>query len=79
MPEFPSFLILPANQYWKARLEAFVNFERTFGEGFSNYQSLIAIGSGGLFGRGLESRQNFLSSDRHTDFIFAIIGEELGL
>ncbi len=69
------------NQYWKARLEAFVDpWKEPLGKGFQIIQSLIAIGSGGLFGRGLgESRQKFFYlPDRHTDFIFAIIGEELG-
>jgi cell division protein FtsW len=76
------FLIFASgNQYWKARLEAFVNpWKEPLGKGFQIIQSLIAIGSGGLFGRGLgESRQKFFYlPDRHTDFIFAIIGEELG-
>ena len=49
--------------------------------GYHIIQSLIAIGSGGLWGLGLgQSRQKFfILPERHTDFIFAIICEELGL
>ena len=48
--------------------------------GWNIIQSLLAIGSGGLFGLGLgSSRQKFFYlPEQHTDFIFAIIGEELG-
>lgn len=49
-------------------------------EGFQTIQSLYALGSGGLFGVGLGySRQKFFYlPEQHTDFIFAILGEELG-
>jgi cell division protein FtsW len=50
------------------------------GSGFQIIQSWLAIGSGGLFGRGIgESRQKlFYLPEAHTDFIFAVLGEELG-
>jgi len=50
------------------------------GKGYQTIQSLLAIGSGGLFGRGLgQSRQKYLwVPEPHNDFIFSIICEELG-
>lgn len=50
------------------------------GDGWQIIQSLYAIGSGGLFGVGLgNSKQKFLYiSEPHTDFIFAVLAEELG-
>lgn len=51
------------------------------GEGFQTIQSLLAIGSGGILGRGIgQSRQKYLwLPEPHNDFIFAIVCEELGL
>jgi cell division protein FtsW len=50
------------------------------GSGFQIIQSWLALGSGGWFGRGIgESRQKlFYLPESHTDFIFAVLGEELG-
>lgn len=51
------------------------------GQGFQTIQSLLAIGSGGVLGRGLgQSRQKYLwVPEPHNDFIFSIVCEELGL
>lgn len=67
--------------YRMERMIAFVNPWKYAGdEGFQIIQSLYALGSGGLFGMGLgRSRQKFFYlPEQHTDFIFAILGEELG-
>ena len=75
-------LMLALFPYQRARLVSFVNpWADPTGAGFQAVQAQIAIGSGGLFGRGLgEGLQsnNFLP-EAHTDFIAAIVGEELGL
>lgn len=65
-----------------SRLVAFLEPEKyKEGEGYQQYQGLIAIGSGGTEGLGLgEGRQKMLYLPyAHTDFIFPMIGEELGL
>ena len=51
------------------------------GKGYQTIQSLLAIGSGGILGRGIgQSRQKYLwVPEQHNDFIFAIVCEELGL
>ncbi len=64
------------------RLTAFINpWANPQGEGFQLIQSLYALGNGGLFGVGLfNSRQKYLFLPfSESDFIFSIIGEELGL
>jgi cell division protein FtsW len=64
------------------RILAFLNPEQyRLGEGLQQWQALIAFGSGGIDGLGLgEGRQKMLYLPyAHTDFIFPMIGEELGL
>lgn len=68
--------------YQKERVLSFLDPERDpLNAGYNVTQSLIAIGSGGLFGRGLgfgsQSQLHFLP-EAQTDFIVAVIGEELG-
>lgn len=68
--------------YQKERLINFVSPERDpRGSGYNVIQSIVAVGSGGIFGKGLghgsQSQLNFLP-EKHTDFIFAAIAEELG-
>ena len=68
--------------YRRARLFAFLNpFADPLKAGYQSVQSLIALGSGGISGVGLgASRQKWLYvPNAHTDFIFAILGEEMGL
>lgn len=68
--------------YRRARIMAFINpWLDPKGSGFQIIQSQIALGSGGIFGVGLgHSKQKlFYLPAAHTDFIFSIIGEELGL
>lgn len=69
--------------YQQQRLETFFSpGEDAQGAGYNVEQSTIAVGSGQLFGRGLgggtQSQLNFLPA-QHTDFIFAVLSEKLGL
>ncbi len=68
--------------YRAARITAFLNpWAHADSSGFQSVQGQIALGSGGLFGVGLgESVQKvFYLPEAHTDFILAVIGEELGV
>lgn len=74
------FLLAP---YQKDRLYNFFTPERDpLGTGYNVIQALVAVGSGGLTGKGLgsgtQTQLNFLP-EKHTDFIYAVIAEELGL
>ena len=80
-------LVLPVSwlalkPYQKERILTFLDPERDpLGKGYQVAQSKIAIGSGGLLGKGLfhgsQNQLGFLPT-RHTDFIFSVVGEELG-
>jgi cell division protein FtsW len=70
-----------AEPYRMRRITAFADpWQDPLDTGYHIIQSLYALGSGGLFGLGLgRSREKFLYlPEPHTDFIFAILGEELG-
>ncbi len=76
---------LPLKDYQLLRLTVFLNpyndGQGGRGVGWNTIQSLVAIGSGGFFGKGLfhgtQVQYSFLP-ERHTDFIYAVIGEEMG-
>ncbi|GMV61239.1 MAG: rod shape-determining protein RodA [Parvibaculum sp.] len=71
------------HDYQRNRVLTFLEPERDpLGAGYHILQSKIALGSGGIFGKGFmegtQSQLNFLP-EKHTDFIFTMLGEELGL
>ena len=71
-----------AEPYRRARVLTFLDpWADPMDKGYQNIQSLVGLGSGGLFGEGLgasRAKWGYLPY-AHSDFIFAIIGEELGL
>jgi len=76
------YMLIFSVPYRRMRILAFLNpWLDPKGSGFQIIQSQIALGSGGIFGQGLgHSKQKlFYLPAAHTDFIFSIIGEELGL
>lgn len=75
------FVISKSGTYWAKRLTSFTNpFADPLGDGFQAVQSLLALGTGGLFGLGLGKsvQKNLYLPEPQNDFILAIIGEELG-
>jgi len=78
----PLFVIAIINaEYRVRRIVAFLNpWEHQSDEGFQIVQSFYAFGRGGLFGTGIggSSQKLFYLPEAHTDFIFSVIGEELG-
>jgi len=75
------YVMIMSEDYRRERFMAFCDpWKDASGAGFQIIQSFLAIGSGGLTGVGLgEGKQEFLFlPEPHTDFIFAVIGEQLG-
>lgn len=78
----PVLLTIIASPYKRARIFAFLDpWKDAQNTGFHIVQSLFALGSGGLMGVGLgQSRAKFFYlPEQYTDFIFSVLGEELGL
>lgn len=75
-------LLAVLSPYRLQRVTAFLNpWDNAFGSGYQLTQSLIAFGRGGLFGVGLGNsiQKLFYLPEAHTDFLFAVLAEELGL
>ena len=82
VPLIPVYWFFLMNEYQRKRVLTFFDPESDpLGAGWSIIQSTTALGSGGLLGKGLfegtQSRLDFLP-ESHTDFIMAVVGEELG-
>jgi cell division protein FtsW len=79
----PAFYIFVVNEHFRwERIKSFLNpFHDPLGSGWQISQSLTAVGSGGITGRGLGAsiQKLFFLPEASSDFIFAVIGEELGL
>jgi len=72
--------ILLSREYRRQRVFSFLGIGDNLDVGYQANQSLISLGNGGIFGVGLGNsiEKNHFLPTPHTDFIFAIIGEELG-
>lgn len=77
-----AYLLLMASEYRRRRVAAFFDpWADPLGDGWQMIQSMIAVGTGGIFGRGLMGgvQKLFYLPEPHNDFIYSVIGEELGL
>jgi cell division protein FtsW len=80
LPAF--YLVVMASEYRRQRVFAFLDpWGDPLGYGYQMIQSMIAVGTGGIFGRGLMGgvQKLFYLPEPHNDFIYAVIAEELGL
>jgi cell division protein FtsW len=76
------FLLVASSAYRRRRVLTFLDpWADPLGDGFQIIQSLIAVGTGGLIGRGFMNgvQKLFYLPEAHTDFIYSVIAEELGL
>jgi cell division protein FtsW len=76
------YFLLMSSAYRRRRVTAFLNpWADPLGDGFQMIQSMIAVGTGGIFGRGLMAgvQKLFYLPEPHNDFIYSVIAEELGL
>jgi cell division protein FtsW len=76
------YFLIATSDYRKRRVLAFLDpWADPLGDGWQMIQSVIAVGTGGVFGRGLMGgvQKLFYLPEPHNDFIYSVIGEELGL
>jgi cell division protein FtsW len=76
------YVVVMGSAYRRRRTLAFLNpWDDPLGDGFQIIQSLIAVGTGGVWGKGLMNgvQKLFYLPEPHTDFIYSAIAEELGL
>ena len=76
------YLLVASSEYRWRRVTAFLDpWADPLGDGWQIIQSMIAVGTGGVFGRGLMGgvQKLFYVPEPHNDFIYSVIGEELGL
>jgi len=76
------YIVLMGASYRRRRILAFLNpWDDPLGDGFQVIQSLIAVGTGGVWGKGVMNgiQKLFYLPEPHTDFIYSVIAEELGL
>ncbi|PYQ96171.1 MAG: hypothetical protein DMF97_15785 [Acidobacteria bacterium] len=76
------YILVMGSAYRRRRMFSFLNpWEDPLGDGFQIIQSLIAVGTGGIWGKGLMNgvQKLFYLPEPHTDFIYSVIAEELGL
>src|SRR4051812_30524766 len=76
------YIVVMGSAYRRRRTLAFLNpWDDPLGDGFQIIQSLIAVGTGGVWGKGLMNgvQKLFYLPEPHTDFIYSAIAEELGL
>jgi cell division protein FtsW len=80
LPAF--YVVVMATEYRRQRVLGFLDpWSDPLGAGYQMIQSMIAVGTGGIFGRGLMGgvQKLFYLPEAHNDFIYAVIAEELGL
>jgi cell division protein FtsW len=76
------YVVAMSSEYRRQRVLAFLDpWSDPLGGGYQMIQSMIAVGTGGIFGRGLMGgmQKLFYLPEPHNDFIYAVISEELGL
>jgi len=76
------YIVTMGTAYRRRRMLTFLNpWENPLGDGFQIIQSLIAVGTGGITGRGLMNgvQKLFYLPEPHTDFIYSVVAEETGV